>query len=174
MSIFSSIASVVGKVVTPFLGASKAAQPVLSAVSKVPLLGAALKAVPGIGTAITAGTLATSAYKALSASKAVVPVATSAAKGLSTLTKVGIGTAVAGGTAAAVSHFANTGQVPAGYHVSRRTGNIVRNRRMNVGNAKAARRAVRRIKGVRKLLMKIEREMPHRACKHTGGRSHRR
>lgn len=35
-------------------------------------------------------------------------------------------------------------------------------RRMNAGNAKAARRAIRRIKAVRKLLQSIERELPRR------------
>lgn len=35
-------------------------------------------------------------------------------------------------------------------------------RRMNAGNAKAARRAIRRIKSVRKLLQSIERELPRR------------
>lgn len=35
-------------------------------------------------------------------------------------------------------------------------------RRMNAGNAKAARRAIRRIKGVRDLLKSIERELPRR------------
>lgn len=37
-------------------------------------------------------------------------------------------------------------------------------RRMNVGNAKAARRAIRRIKGVRKMLQSIESQMPKRKC----------
>lgn len=37
-------------------------------------------------------------------------------------------------------------------------------RRMNVSNSKAARRAIRRIKGARDLLRSIEREMPKRPC----------
>lgn len=37
-----------------------------------------------------------------------------------------------------------------------------RRRRMNYGNAKAARRAIRRIKGTRKLLQDIEKQMPRR------------
>lgn len=37
-------------------------------------------------------------------------------------------------------------------------------RRMNFGNAKAARRAVRRITGVRNLLRSIERQLPRRAA----------
>lgn len=35
-------------------------------------------------------------------------------------------------------------------------------RRMNFGNAKAARRAIRRIKGTRKLLQDIEKQLPRR------------
>lgn len=38
-------------------------------------------------------------------------------------------------------------------------------KRMNAGNAKAARRAIRRIKSVRKLLQSIERELPRRPAK---------
>jgi hypothetical protein len=45
-----------------------------------------------------------------------------------------------------------------------RSGYTAARRRMNAGNAKAARRAIRRIKAVRHLLMSIEREMPHRKC----------
>lgn len=43
----------------------------------------------------------------------------------------------------------------------------VKHRRMNAGNAKAARRAIRRIKAVRHLLHGIERELPHRKCTHS-------
>ncbi len=42
-------------------------------------------------------------------------------------------------------------------------------RRMNSGNAKAARRAIRRIKGVRHLLQSIERELPRRPAIKSGG-----
>lgn len=38
-------------------------------------------------------------------------------------------------------------------------------RRMNFGNAKAARRAIRRIKGARKLLQDIERQLPRRTVR---------
>lgn len=45
-------------------------------------------------------------------------------------------------------------------------GNPVRpkRRRMNYGNAKAAKRAIRRIKGTRKLLQDIEKQLPRRAA----------
>jgi len=42
-------------------------------------------------------------------------------------------------------------------------------RRMNAGNAKAARRAIRRIKSVRHLLQSIERELPRRPAPRGGG-----
>lgn len=46
-----------------------------------------------------------------------------------------------------------------------------KHRHMNAGNAKAARRAIRRIKSVRHLLTSIERELPHRkAVVHGGSR----
>lgn len=43
-------------------------------------------------------------------------------------------------------------------------------RRMNPGNAKAARRAIRRIKSVRKMLQSIESQLPKRKCTHGGSR----
>lgn len=43
-------------------------------------------------------------------------------------------------------------------------------RRMNAGNAKAARRAIRRIKSVRNLLQSIERELPRRPAPRGGSR----
>lgn len=50
-----------------------------------------------------------------------------------------------------------------------RTGRFA-SRRMNAGNAKAARRAIRRIKAVRHLLQSIERELPRRpAARSSGG-----
>jgi len=41
-------------------------------------------------------------------------------------------------------------------------------RRMNPGNAKAARRAIRRIKSVRGMLQSIERQLPRRKCSCAG------
>jgi len=52
---------------------------------------------------------------------------------------------------------------PSGFHMAKDgSARCVRNRRMNFGNAKAARRSVRRIKGARKLLQDIEKQMPRR------------
>lgn len=48
-----------------------------------------------------------------------------------------------------------------GWHLAKDgSGRCVRNRRMNFGNARAARRSVRRLKGARKLLRDIEKMMP--------------
>jgi len=59
------------------------------------------------------------------------------------------------------------GACPSGWHLNKQDGvggaagtYCVRNRRTNFGNARAARRSVRRLKGARKLLKDIERMMP--------------
>jgi hypothetical protein len=52
---------------------------------------------------------------------------------------------------------ATTGRV---YRVSNRTGKIIRPRQMNPLNGRAARRAIRRIKGARRMLQAIERALP--------------
>jgi len=58
-----------------------------------------------------------------------------------------------------------TGRCPSGWHPAKDgSGRCVRNRRMNFGNARAARRSVRRLKGARKLLQDIEKMMPRRAA----------
>jgi len=57
----------------------------------------------------------------------------------------------------------STGACPSGWHPAKDgSGRCVRNRRMNFGNARAARRSVRRLKGARKLLKDIESMMPRR------------
>lgn len=53
------------------------------------------------------------------------------------------------------------GGCPQGFHPAKDgSGRCVRNRRMNVMNPRAARRAIRRIKGARKMLQSIERQLP--------------
>jgi len=47
------------------------------------------------------------------------------------------------------------GMVPRGYHISKRTGKIVRNRHMNFANGRAIRRATRRLKGAEKMFRKV-------------------
>ena len=86
-----------------------------------------------------------------------------------------IGRAAGSRTAAAVGAGALAGQLllpdgsagacPSGWHLAKDgSGRCVRNRRMNFGNARAARRSVRRLKGARKLLQDIERMMPRRSA----------
>lgn len=81
-------------------------------------------------------------------------------------------------TGAAVgSFFARNedGSCPVGTHPVKQDGvrgpkgsYCVRNRRMNVGNARAARRSVRRLKGARKLLRDIEKMMPSKTSRRRG------
>jgi len=71
------------------------------------------------------------------------------------------------------------GACPVGYHLNKQDGvggparsYCVRNRRMNVGNARAARRSVRRLKGARKLLRDIEKMMPTRTTRRRAPAGH--
>jgi hypothetical protein len=67
--------------------------------------------------------------------------------------------AVAGGGAMAMrgSHpaLAAAGGVMRGYHISKKTGAMVKNRHMHVTNPRALRRAIRRTHGFAKLAMKV-------------------
>ena len=83
--------------------------------------------------------------------------------------RVAAGTGLGAGAAAIFGGGggAGGGACPVGTHLNKQDGvggpagtYCVRNRRMNVGNARAARRAVRRLKGSRKLLRDIEKMMP--------------
>jgi len=66
------------------------------------------------------------------------------------------------------------GACPVGFHLDKRTRSFcVRNRRMNPLNGKAANRAIRRIKGARKMLQKIERQLPRAKARATPRHGHR-
>ena len=66
-----------------------------------------------------------------------------------------------------------TGGCPAGFHLAKDgSGRCVRNRRMNVMNPRAAKRAIRRIKGARKMLQQIERQLPKQRVR-SAPRGHR-
>ena len=72
------------------------------------------------------------------------------------------------------------GQCPPGFHLNKQRGQFgeartycVRNRRMNVTNSRAAMRAIRRIKGARKVLQKIERMLPKTKGRSTPRHGHR-
>ena len=77
-------------------------------------------------------------------------------------------TAAAAGLGVALGqtfHGAVDGACPSGSHLAKDgSGRCVKNRRMNFGNARAARRSVRRLKGARKLLKDIESMMPRRSA----------
>lgn len=74
---------------------------------------------------------------------------------------------------------AEGGACPVGHHLNKQDGvggpagtYCVKNRRMNVGNARAARRSVRRLKGARKLLRDIEKMMPTRSTRRRAPAGH--
>lgn len=65
------------------------------------------------------------------------------------------------------------GACPMGFHLDKRTrSRCVRNRRMNPLNGRAATRAIRRIKGARKMLQKIERQLPRAKSRTAPRRPH--
>jgi len=65
------------------------------------------------------------------------------------------------------------GACPSGWHLAKDgSGRCVRNRRMNFGNARAARRSVRRLKGARKLLRDIEKMMPTKTTRRRAPAGH--
>jgi len=74
--------------------------------------------------------------------------------------------AASAGAAAASLLSGGGGACPSGWHPAKDgSGRCVRNRRMNFGNARAARRSVRRLKGARKLLKDIEKMMPSKTTR---------
>lgn len=71
------------------------------------------------------------------------------------------------------------GACPSGWHLNKQDGvggpagtYCVRNRRMNFGNARSARRSVRRLKGARKLLKDIEKMMPRAPARRPAAAAH--
>jgi len=96
-----------------------------------------------------------------------------------------IGSRTAGAAAAGVTvgglirGGGGQGVCAVGWHLNKQNGvggpagtYCVRNRRMNVGNARAARRSVRRLKGARKLLRDIEKMMPTRSTRRRAPAGH--
>lgn len=72
-----------------------------------------------------------------------------------------VGGAIAGYAAGSLMAGDGNGACPVGFHLDKKTrSRCVRNRRMNPLNGRAASRAIRRIKGARKMLQKIERQLP--------------
>lgn len=72
------------------------------------------------------------------------------------------------GTTRSGQHVEFGSRPPSGFHFAKDgSGKIVRNRTMNVLNLHAAKRAIRRIKGARKVLRSIESSLPKRASSST-------
>jgi len=126
---------------------------------------------PQVGFGRAAGTQNMSIFSSLG--PLVAAGAARAAPAVAGAVRSGIGRAIAGGAigAGAVEVlFNDRGEAvcPSGFHL-RKDPTLppacVRNRRMNFGNARAARRSVRRIKGARKLLKDIEKLMPKRTVR---------
>lgn len=86
-----------------------------------------------------------------------VPLAASTVAGFATTTTPGfsfpgVGQNLVGPPVPAAQAMAANGCCASGYHLDKRTGTkCVRNRRMNVANAKALRRSMRRVSGFEKL-----------------------
>lgn len=139
MSIFSKIGKAVGKV------AKKVIKSPLAAAIPGPVgTLAKLGAVAGVGAGAAK----------VSTSKVLVP----AAKAIVTKPGAGLvktGAAIAGGTIAGEAIYDAAGNL---------IGYKQRRRRMNPLNPKAARRAIRRVKSVRKMLHNIEKQLPKQKC----------
>jgi len=98
-----------------------------------------------------------------------------------TASRIGRGLGIFSAGSAVGSFFARNsdGSCPVGTHPIKQDGvngpkgsYCVRNRRMNVGNARAARRSVRRLKGARKLLRDIEKMMPSKTTRRRAPAGH--
>jgi hypothetical protein len=122
-------------------------------------VGSVASLIPGVGGII--GTVAGAVGGAMAPSRPVLTLTGTPA----TLATRGPGGQVPQpGIAGTVHRLVPGGSTGMGYY--NKKGEFIEGKRptMNIGNAHAARRAVRRLKGVRKMLQNIEREMPHRHC----------
>jgi hypothetical protein len=135
-------------------------------------VGSIASVIPGVGPII--GTAASVVGGVLSPSKAVAssagplsaPAPAAIAQLRPTTAMPTISMAGGGGAVVPKGKVAKVGVSPMGTLGIK----YKKSRRMNAGNAKAARRAIRRIKAVRHLLQGIERELPHRRAIQRGSR----
>lgn len=173
MSFLSSVVKGFKSVIKPVAKVLGKAAPILSVIPGAGLVGGAAKVLGGLGSA--AGAVASTALKypistglavggagLLAGGGSAPPAPTSALAPLAPIATGGGG--ALGGVPASMSGAL---QSPfRGYKAHYDAmGNIYytrRHRRMNPLNPKAARRAIRRIKGARKMLQHIERQLPHR------------
>jgi hypothetical protein len=84
------------------------------------------------------------------------------------------GAGVALGAGALAGHELTGGMPTKGFHVSKKTGKVVRNRRMRVTNPRALRRAIRRANGFARLARRVLRFTSPRAPKGRAVFKHRR
>src|SRR5712664_2333088 len=123
--------------------------------------GAMIKSFVGLPSAGGASAITRVIPKAATAGRAIVSKAGAIIRQHPALSAAGAaGVIAAGGVAAGrMSRGAMTidqtgGVVPRGFHISRKTGNVVKNRHMNVCNPRALRRSLRRAHGFAKFAMK--------------------
>ena len=124
----------------------------------------------GIGSGLSKGLSQGIQAKLAPQQKIIGPIAATIPRVLPAIGRVLTGRAATGvaigATAASFLGGGAAGACPSGFHLAKDgSGRCVRNRRMNFGNARAARRSVRRLKGARKLLRDIEKMMPTRTTK---------
>jgi hypothetical protein len=100
-----------------------------------------------------AGTMGRVGTTALAMAKRHPVMAAAGGAALGALGLGGVATMRRLGKPAAIA-MAGTGEVPKGYHISHRTGAVVRNRHMHMTNPRALRRALRRAHGFAALAMK--------------------
>jgi len=110
---------------------------------------------------------------------ALVPAARSLLQRFGPSVGIGAVTGIAGSLVGGAFSRNADGSCPVGTHPIKQDGvhgpkgsYCVRNRRMNVGNSRAARRSVRRLKGARKLLRDIEKMMPSKTTRRRAPQHH--
>jgi len=161
---------------------------------------AATRVLPGGGRRVSAGTInqvprgrrviqpgpvrqQMSIFGAVPAIRAAGPIIGAGARAVGRFIGSPTGRLTIGGAAAGelARSFAGGGvdACPSGWHLNKQDGvggpagtYCVRNRRMNFGNARSARRSVRRLKGARKLLKDIEKMMPTRTTRRRAPAGH--
>jgi hypothetical protein len=123
--------------------------------------GAMIKSFVGLPSAGGAGAITRVIPKAATAGRAIIArggqiirqhPALSAAGAAGVIAAGGVAVGRMGRAGVAPEDFG--GVVPRGWHISRKTGNVVKNRHMNVCNPRALRRSLRRAHGFAKFAMK--------------------
>lgn len=118
-----------------------------SAVGAIPVVGPALsKIIPAGGAAATAGMAARMGAGVRTAGAMIAKHPVLSAAGAAGVAAMGAGVA---------THALAPGVATKGFHVSRKTGKVVRNRHMRVTNPKALRRSLRRVSGFARMARRV-------------------